>query len=168
MQSNLFTGFSETATMVARLLYSLKFKNTSNNPDPEYATEGSSGFDLRAYLGSPMNLLPMMRAVVPTGLFFELPEYFEIQVRPRSGLAAKHGITVLNSPGTVDSDYRGEIMVILINLGDKPFTINNGDRIAQAVVTSVLTKKIIGLDNVKNIDENTKRGTDGIGSTGIK
>jgi dUTP pyrophosphatase len=99
-------------------------------------------------------------------LFFEIPENFEIQVRPRSGLAAKNGVTVLNTPGTVDSDYRGEIKIILINLGTEPFIINHGDRIAQGVVASVTAKNIINLNRVTEITENTERGTGGFGSTG--
>lgn len=145
----------------------INFKNESTNPDPEYATAGSSGFDLRANLKvSPMKIYQGERAIVPTGLFFELPENFEIQVRPRSGLAAKNGVTVLNTPGTVDADYRGEIKVIIINLGQEPFTINHGDRIAQAVVSSVTAKNIINLNRVTEISENTERGTGGFGSTG--
>jgi dUTP pyrophosphatase len=145
----------------------IKLKNESNNPDPEYATSGSSGFDLRANLvDGPIKLYTGERAMVPTGLFFELPENFEIQVRPRSGLAAKNGVTVLNTPGTIDADYRGEIKVILINLGEKPFELFHGDRIAQAVVASVTAKNIINLNRVTEISENTERGTGGFGSTG--
>lgn len=145
----------------------IKFKNESNNPDPEYATTGSSGFDLRANLPETNLVLPVgKRVLVPTGLFFELSEGLEIQVRPRSGLAAKNGVTVLNTPGTVDADYRGEIKVILINLGDEDFTINHGDRIAQAVIASVIGKNVVNLNNVKEINENTERGSGGFGSTG--
>ncbi len=147
--------------------FNINFKNESTNPDPEYATAGSSGFDLRANLESPMKLYAGERAMVPTGLFFELPENFEIQVRPRSGLAAKNGVTVLNTPGTVDADYRGEIKVILINLGEQPFEIFHGDRIAQAVVASVTAKNIINLNRVTKISEDTERGAGGFGSTGI-
>ena len=144
----------------------VNFKNESTNPDPEYATAGSSGFDLRANLENPITIPAGAREIVPTGLFFELPENFEIQVRPRSGLAAKNGVTVLNTPGTVDTDYRGEIKVIIINLGQEPFTINHGDRIAQAVVASVTAKNIINLNRVTEISENTERGAGGFGSTG--
>jgi dUTP pyrophosphatase len=148
--------------------FKINFKNESTNPDPEYATAGSSGFDLRANLeDTPMKIYQGERAMVPTGLFFELPENFEIQVRPRSGLAAKNGVTVLNTPGTVDADYRGEIKVILINLGEQPFEIFHGDRIAQAVVASVTAKNIINLNRVTEISENTERGSGGFGSTGI-
>ena len=146
--------------------FKINFKNESTNPDPEYATAGSSGFDFRANLENPMKLHIGDVAVVPTGLFFEIPENFEIQVRPRSGLAAKNGVTVLNTPGTVDSDYRGEIKIILINLGTEPFIINHGDRIAQGVVASVTAKNIINLNRVTEITENTERGTGGFGSTG--
>jgi dUTP pyrophosphatase len=144
----------------------INFKNDSTNPDPEYATSGSSGFDLRANLKNPITISAGAREIVPTGLFFELPENFEIQVRPRSGLAAKNGVTVLNTPGTIDADYRGEIKVIIINLGQEPFTINHGDRIAQAVVSNVTAKNIINLNRVVKISENTERGTGGFGSTG--
>lgn len=144
----------------------ISFKNDSTNPDPEYATSGSSGFDLRANLEKPITIPSGIREIVPTGLYFELPENFEIQVRPRSGLAAKNGATVLNTPGTIDADYRGEIKVIIINLGQEPFTINHGDRIAQAVVASVTAKNIINLNRVTEISQNTERGTGGFGSTG--
>ena len=147
--------------------FKINFKNESTNPDPEYATAGSSGFDLRANLSdTPMKIYQGERAIVPTGLFFELPENFEIQVRPRSGLAAKNGVTVLNTPGTIDADYRGEIKVILINLGEQPFEIFHGDRIAQAVVASVTAKNIINLNRVTEISEDTERGAGGFGSTG--
>jgi dUTP pyrophosphatase len=105
--------------------------------------------------------------MIPTGLYFEIPEGFEIQVRPRSGLAAKNGVTVLNSPGTIDSDYRGEIKIILINHGTKPFTVENGERIAQGVISGVMGKKMITFDSVEELS-NTKRGEGGFGSTGIK
>jgi dUTP pyrophosphatase len=144
------------------------FKNESDNPDPEYATSGSSGFDLRANLDSPVTIQPHSVKIIPTGLYFEIPDNFEIQVRPRSGLAAKNGVTVLNSPGTVDADYRGEIKVILINHSGIDFTINHGDRIAQAVIASVIGKNFINLNKVDNIDENTERGSGGFGSTGVK
>jgi dUTP pyrophosphatase len=146
-----------------------KFKNESNNPNPEYATAGSSGFDLRANLESPITLSPQGGfAIVPTGLYFEIPENYEIQVRSRSGLAAKNQVAVLNSPGTVDADYRGEVKVILINHGLNEFTINHGDRIAQAVIASVIGKNFVKLIKVNNIDENTERGSGGFGSTGVK
>lgn len=146
----------------------LKIKNLSNNPIPEYATVGSSGFDLRAYLSEPVIIPTGKKIIVPTGLFFEIPENFEIQIRPRSGLAAKNGVTVLNSPGTIDADYRGEIKVILINHGDEDFVINNGDRIAQGVISAVLNKNIIELEEVNTISDNTSRSSGGFGSTGIQ
>lgn len=146
---------------------SLNFKNESNNQDPEYATSGSSGFDLRANLTEPVVLKSGNRGIIPTGLFFNIPNNFEIQIRPRSGLAAKNGVTVLNTPGTIDSDYTGEIKIILINHGDEDFTINHGDRIAQGVICSVLNTNIIKLNRVSEITENTGRNNGGFGSTGI-
>lgn len=145
-----------------------RFKNESDNPDPEYATAGSSGFDLRANLTEPITIPSEAVSIVPTGLFFEIPENFEIQVRPRSGLAAKNGVTVLNTPGTVDADYRGEVKVILINHGEADFVINHGDRIAQGVIASVIGKNFAKLEKVNNIDSNTERGSGGFGSTGVK
>ena len=144
----------------------LHFSNQSTNEDPAYATAGSSGFDLRANLEEPIIIKAGKRAIVPTGLFFGIPENFEIQVRPRSGLAAKNGVTVLNTPGTIDADYRGEIKIILINLGDDDFVINHGDRIAQAIVASVVSKNILNLVKEKEISTDTSRGTGGFGSTG--
>jgi dUTP pyrophosphatase len=151
--------------------FQVKFVNESNNENPEFATEGASGFDLRANLTESVVLKPLHRAIIPTGLFFELQneegEGFEIQVRPRSGLAAKNGVTVLNTPGTIDSDYRGEIKIILINLGQEDFTVNHGDRIAQGVLAFPMTKKEVRLVNSKTIDKNTERGAGGFGHTGI-
>lgn len=146
----------------------LNFKNESNNPDPDYATNGSSGFDLRANLSESVTLKSGNRAIIPTGLYFEIPENFEIQIRPRSGLAAKNGITVLNSPGTIDSDYTGEIKIILINHGDEDFTINHGDRIAQGIFATVLNKKLVKLVKKSEITSNNERGDGGFGSTGIQ
>lgn len=116
---------------------SINIINTSDHPLPAYATEGSSGMDLRAFINEDIELKPMGRFAVPTGLFIELPHGYEAQVRPRSGLAINQGITVLNTPGTVDSDYRGEIKIILINLSGETRTIHNGDRIAQLVIQKV-------------------------------
>jgi dUTP pyrophosphatase len=144
------------------------FMNNSNNPNPEYATDGSSGFDLRANLDEPITLGPLERTLVPTGLYFEILNNLEIQVRPRSGLAAKHGITVLNTPGTVDADYRGEIKVILINLSNEPFVINHGERIAQAIIAPIVPKMAIEFNKVEEISTDTNRGTGGFGSTGVK
>ena len=147
----------------------LPFKNESTNPDPEYATSGSSGFDLRANLpDGRITMPPMGSMIIPTGLFFEIPEYFEIQIRPRSGLAAKYNVTVLNTPGTIDADYRGEIKIILINLGQLDFNIEHGDRIAQGVVSPVMSKMLVELSSVKEILTNTKRGIGGFGSTGAR
>ena len=129
---------------------------------PAYATAGAAGMDLRAALGEPLTLAPGARALVPTGLEIALPEGFEAQVRPRSGLALQHGVTVLNSPGTVDSDYRGEISVVLINLGQVPFSIVRGDRIAQLVVAPVACARWAETTALAA----TARGRNGYGSTG--
>ncbi|MBR3387776.1 MAG: dUTP diphosphatase [Bacteroidales bacterium] len=136
--------------------------NKSGRPVPAYATELSAGMDLRANLESPITLGPLERALVPTGLFIALPAGFEAQVRPRSGLAAKHGITVLNTPGTIDADYRGEIKVILVNLSNTPFEIVPGERIAQMVVAR---HERVEWQEVDILDE-TARGAGGFGSTG--
>ena len=136
--------------------------NKSGQQLPAYATELSAGMDLRADLESPITLGPLERALVPTGLFIALPAGYEAQVRPRSGLAAKHGITVLNTPGTIDADYRGEIKVILVNLSNTPFEIAPGERIAQMVVAR---HERVEWDEVEVLDE-TARGAGGFGSTG--
>jgi dUTP pyrophosphatase len=136
--------------------------NQSDNPLPAYATPGSSGMDIRANLSSPIILQPMERVLVPTGLFLELPEGHEVQVRPRSGLAIKQGLTCLNSPGTVDADYRGEIKVILINLSNEMQTIAHGDRIAQMVFQKV--EKISWQPTI--VINETERGAGGFGHTG--
>jgi dUTP pyrophosphatase len=140
--------------------------NKSNNPLPAYETDGASGMDLRANLETPLTLLSGKKAIIPTGMFIEIPTGLEMQIRPRSGLAAKHGITVLNSPGTIDSDYRGEIKVILINHGEEDFVINHGERIAQAVIAPVIFKTIVTLNKVDELSSDTNRGTGGFGSTG--
>tara|TARA_R100001163_G_C5031954_1_gene171943 strand:- start:253 stop:858 length:606 start_codon:yes stop_codon:yes gene_type:complete len=145
----------------------VNFVNTSNNEDPKHAHIDDSGMDLRADLEESLVIPKGEISIVNTGLYFELPENYEIQVRPRSGLAAKNGITVLNTPGTVDRGYSGEIKVILINLGKKDFTVNNGDRIAQAVVAPVVSGRWCVLQN-KNKLSKTSRGDKGFGSTGIK
>lgn len=140
----------------------IKILNTSENAVPEYATWGSSGLDLRANLPEPVTLKPMERQMIPSGLFLEIPEGYEVQIRPRSGLAWKHGITCLNTPGTVDSDYRGEIKIILINLSKEEYRIQHGDRIAQMVVCKVeraLLKPVAQL-------ETSIRGEGGFGHTG--
>ena len=131
---------------------------------PSYATPLSAGMDLRAAMEQSITLAPLERALVPTGLFVELPEGYEMQIRPRSGLAAKHGITVLNSPGTIDADYRGEIKVILVNLSNTPFEIVPGERIAQAVVAQHAQVEWVETEQL----ESTDRGAGGFGSTGVK
>lgn len=143
----------------------IKLVNKSTNEDPAFATQGASGFDIRANIETPITINFGERTLVPTGLFFSIPESLELQIRPRSGLAAKSGVTVLNTPGTVDSDYRGEVKVILINLGNEPFVINHGDRIAQGVVAPVMTATIMKFEKVESLDE-TERGEGGFGSTG--
>ncbi len=140
----------------------IKIVNTSENQIPEYATAGSSGLDLRADLLEPVVLKPMERKMIPTGIYLEIPDGYEVQVRPRSGLALNHGITCLNSPGTVDSDYRGEIKIILINLSEEEHTINSGDRIAQMVLCKI--EKAV-LEPVIKL-ETTLRGEGGFGHTG--
>lgn len=138
--------------------------NKSKHPLPKYETPSSAGVDLRANIDEPIILKPLARALVKTGLFIALPHGFEAQVRPRSGLAFKNGLTVLNSPGTIDADYRGEIGVILVNLSDTPFTINDGERIAQLVVAKHEQAEFI---EVEVLNE-TERGAGGFGSTGVK
>jgi dUTP pyrophosphatase len=141
----------------------VKIINKSKHPTPSYETHASAGMDLRANLEAPVTLEPMQRSILKTGLYIALPAGYEAQIRPRSGLAAKFGITVLNSPGTIDADYRGEIGVILANLSDKSFTINDGDRIAQMIIAAYAHTK---WEEVDVLDE-TKRGKGGFGSTGI-
>ena len=131
---------------------------------PAYATLQSAGMDLRANLSEPIVLKPMQRTLVPTGLYMALPAGTEAQIRPRSGLALKHGITVLNSPGTIDADYRGELMVLLINFSDTDFVINDGERIAQMVIAQHLQASFI---EVSELDD-TERGAGGYGHTGVK
>ena len=138
--------------------------NQSNNDLPGYATEGAAGMDLRANLQDPVVLQSLERTLLPTGLFIELPDGYEAQIRPRSGLAIKQGITCLNTPGTIDSDYRGEIKVILINLSKEPQTINHGDRIAQMIIASVTKADLILVQQLNS----TTRGERGFGHTGKK
>lgn len=140
----------------------IKIINKSANPLPHYSTSLSAGMDLRANLSEPVVLQPLQRALIPTGLFIELPEGYEAQIRPRSGLALKKGITVLNSPGTIDADYRGEVGIILINLSQESFTIEHGERICQMVIAKHET---IGWDEVEILAE-TVRGAGGFGHTG--
>ena len=136
--------------------------NQSKHPLPQYATEHSAGVDLRANLDEPVVMKPLERCLIPTGLYISLPKGFEAQVRPRSGLAIKHGIGVLNSPGTIDADYRGEIRVILVNLSSEPFTIQDGERIAQMVIAR---HEQVEWEQVDVLDE-TERGAGGFGHTG--
>lgn len=136
--------------------------NLSNNDLPDYATPGSAGMDIRAYLPGQMKLKPLDRFLTPTGIYLEIPEGYEAQVRPRSGLAIKQGITCLNSPGTIDSDYRGEVKIILINLSNEEQIINNGDRIAQLIFAKV---EQVQLELVQQLND-TQRGDGGFGHTG--
>lgn len=142
----------------------IKVVNKGHQPLPEYATPQSAGMDLRANIEEAIVLKPMERRLVPTGLHIALPAGFEAQIRPRSGLALKHGITVLNTPGTVDADYRGEIMVLLVNFSDRDFIVNDGERIAQMVIAS---HEYGTFELVEALDETT-RGTGGYGHTGVK
>ena len=142
----------------------MKVVNTGSQLLPAYATSQSAGMDLRANLDAPVTLHPLERRLIPTGLHIALPKGFEAQVRPRSGLALKHGITVLNSPGTIDADYRGELMVLLVNLSDADFVVNNGERIAQMVVAR---HEVVEWEPVGELDE-TERGEGGYGHTGVK
>lgn len=138
--------------------------NKSKHDLPEYATPLSAGMDIRANLSEPITLLPLQRKLIPTGLYIELPKGYEAQIRPRSGLALKKGITVLNTPGTIDADYRGEIGVILVNISDEPFVVNDGERICQMVVAEHAT---VRWQQVEELEE-TQRGTGGFGHTGKK
>jgi len=140
----------------------IKIVNKSNNPLPNYETEASAGMDLRAYLNDVVILKPLERKLIPTGLFIELPVGFEAQIRPRSGLAFKYGITVLNTPGTIDADYRGEIKVILVNLSNEEFIINTGERICQMVIAKHEKAILIESESLSN----TVRGAGGFGHTG--
>jgi len=142
----------------------VKIVNKSRYPSPAYATEYSAGMDLKANIEQPVILGSLDRTMIPTGLFIELPEGYEAQIRPRSGLAAKHGITVTNAPGTIDADYRGEICVLLVNLGREPFIINPGERIAQMVVAR---HERVDWEEVEDLAA-SERGAGGFGSTGTK
>jgi dUTP pyrophosphatase len=142
-----------------------KFINNSNNEDPTYAKEGDSGFDLRAFIEEPVTLKPLERKLIPTGLKFELSPNTELQVRPRSGMALKHGISVLNTPGTVDEGYRGDVGIITVNLSNEDYTIQPGERIAQAVIMNVVGHRLSNLEKVDNLTE-TERGDTGYGSSG--
>lgn len=141
----------------------IRVVNRSHHPLPQYATAQSAGVDLRACLSQPVTLPPLGRALIPTGLYIQLPAGWEAQVRPRSGLAIKKGITVLNSPGTIDADYRGEIQVVLINLSDADFVVQDGDRIAQMVFAQYLKGELREADSL----DQTQRGEGGFGHTGV-
>ncbi len=141
----------------------IKIVNTSKNPLPEYKTLGASGMDLLANNETPMTILPMERTLIPTGLFVEIPLGYEGQVRARSGLSIKNGITLVNCVGTIDSDYRGELKIPIINLGDEPFEIKQGDRVAQLIISKY---ERIDWESVDSV-EDTHRGTGGFGSTGV-
>ena len=142
----------------------VKINNRGRQPLPTYATALSAGMDLRANIDEDITLLPMQRQLVPTGLYIALPEGYEAQIRPRSGLALKHGITVLNTPGTVDADYRGEIMVLLVNFSNEPFIVKDGERIAQMIVAK---HEQVNFELTETLDE-TERGAGGYGHTGLK
>lgn len=142
----------------------IEIVNCGHQPLPQYATEQSAGLDLRANIDAPIVLRPLERRLIPTGLHIALQPGYEAQVRPRSGLALKHGITVLNAPGTIDADYRGEIGVVLINLSDQDFTVNDGERIAQMVIARHETAEFIEVEVLSE----TERGEGGYGHTGIK
>lgn len=142
----------------------IRIVNNSTNPNPAYETTHSAGMDIRANLSEPVTLNPLQRALIATGLFIELPEGYEAQVRPRSGLAAKSGITVLNSPGTIDADYRGEVKVILVNLSSETFVINHGDRIAQMIIARHEKAELVQVDELNA----SERGQGGFGHTGVK
>lgn len=142
----------------------VKIINRGRQPLPTYATALSAGMDLRANIDEDITLLPMQRQLVPTGLHIALPEGYEAQIRPRSGLALKHGITVLNTPGTVDADYRGEIMVLLVNFSNEPFIVKDGERIAQMIVAK---HEQVNFELTETLDE-TERGAGGYGHTGLK
>jgi dUTP diphosphatase len=142
----------------------IKVINKGHQPLPEYATPQSAGMDLRANIEAPITLKPMERRLIPTGLYIALPVGYEAQIRPRSGLALKHGITVLNTPGTIDADYRGELMVLLVNFSDSDFIINDGERIAQMVIA----RHEQGIFEVVEALDDTERGTGGYGHTGVK
>lgn len=146
------------------MIMEIKVVNKGHQPLPEYATPQSAGMDLRANIEAPITLKPMERRLIPTGLYIALPVGYEAQIRPRSGLALKHGITVLNTPGTIDADYRGELMVLLVNFSDSDFIINDGERIAQMVIA----RHEQGIFEVVEALDDTERGTGGYGHTGVK
>ena len=145
-------------------MVTIKVINRGKHKLPEYATRQSAGMDLRANIDTPITLKPLERTLVPTGLYIALPQGYEAQIRPRSGLALKHGITVLNTPGTIDADYRGEVMVLLVNFSTTDFVVNDGERIAQMIISRHEQGEFIVVDTL----DNTERGEGGYGHTGIK
>jgi dUTP pyrophosphatase len=167
-----FSNISHTAREFnqnsERYKIDVNFVNKSDNPNPEYAHEGDSGFDIRANLENPIIIKSGKRHLIPTGLYFELPPNVELQIRSRSGLALRSGIAVLNSPGTVDNCYRGEIGVILINHGEDEFLVKHGDRIAQGVLAYVSANNFMKLNQVNELISDSERGEKGFGSTGVK
>jgi len=148
----------------SQYMIQIKVVNKSNNQLPQYATEQSAGMDLRAYLDEPVTLKPLERRLIPTGLYISLPAGYEAQVRPRSGLALKRGVTVLNTPGTIDADYRGEIGIILINLSNEDFVIENSERIAQMVISKCEQAAFVAVD----VLDETDRSSGGFGHSGLK
>lgn len=150
--------------VIFAVMIKIKIINKGHHPLPAYATAQSAGMDLRANIDQPVTLRPMQRMLIPTALYMALPAGYEAQIRPRSGLALKHGITVLNTPGTVDADYRGEIKVLLVNFSDEDFVVNDGERIAQMVIAKHENADFI---EVEELDE-TERGAGGYGHTGVK
>lgn len=149
------------------MILEMKILNTSTNALPAYESALAAGMDLRANLSESVTLNPGERKLIPTGLFIELPEDCEAQIRPRSGLAFKHGVTVLNSPGTIDPDYRGEIKVLLVNLSDEPFVIEHGERIAQMVIARFVQVQLQEVENIEQLSS-TERGAGGFGHSGRK
>jgi dUTP diphosphatase len=161
-ENNQFNHYNRSSIFASMSSIPIKIVNRSNNALPEYATAGSSGMDIRANLNEPMSIIPLQRALVPTGLFIELPRGYEAQIRPRSGLAINSGITCLNTPGTIDADYRGEIKIILINLSQEPHVIHPGDRIAQMVIQKIERAVLLPVDELNE----TERSAGGFGHTG--
>lgn len=146
----------------------IKMVNKSNNPMPKYATVGSAGMDIRAHLSEPVTLAFMERKLIPTGLYIEFPHGYDATIHPRSGNALKYGVTVLNSPGVIDEDYRGEIGVIMVNYSPSPFVINNGDRIAQMIIRHNERVEIEQCSNIDEFDDPSTERNGGFGHTGIK
>ena len=162
--NSVFLQMMRDAQLKDKEMLKVKINNRGRQPLPTYATALSAGMDLRANIEEDITLLPLQRQLVPTGLHIALPEGYEAQIRPRSGLALKQGITVLNTPGTVDADYRGEIMVLLVNFSNEPFTVKDGERIAQMVIAK---HEKVDFELVDTLDE-TERGAGGYGHTGLK